>query len=218
MNLSLTDNERKLLTKFDTCFFERYAKLTLQYFLGSPYNELINKDRPDLQLTDGSLGIEVTRAMKESKIEAIRLVNELAAEDVIKIPKEDTDDIKANGYAYGISAESNNVGHLEYDYWKLALPLKRIIESKVHKVMDGFYGDFDVYGLYIFSKDDMTDDEIVDTLEYLSALQKDASRYYSKVYISQVNQLYVCDTQSLNIDKYSISDKVCRAFYHQAII
>ena len=49
--------------KFDTCFFERYAKNTLETFLGSSYSALVNEDRPDLQMPDRSLGIEVTRAM-----------------------------------------------------------------------------------------------------------------------------------------------------------
>ena len=62
--------------KFDTCFFERYAKLTLETILGEKYSNLVNKDRPDLQTEDDSIGIEVTRALKESKIEAIKLLKE----------------------------------------------------------------------------------------------------------------------------------------------
>ena len=46
--------------KFDTCFFERYAKVTLETILGEEYSALINEDRPDLQMEDRSLGIENT--------------------------------------------------------------------------------------------------------------------------------------------------------------
>ena len=53
--------------KFDTCFFERYAQITLETFLGSEYAGLVNEDRPDLQMPDQSLGIEVTRAMEPKK-------------------------------------------------------------------------------------------------------------------------------------------------------
>ena len=53
--------------KFDTCFFERYARHTLETFLGSRFSALINEDRPDLQMPDKSLGIEVTRAMEPRK-------------------------------------------------------------------------------------------------------------------------------------------------------
>ena len=61
--------------RFDTCFFERYAQLTLERLLGDDYSDLINEDRPDLQKTDKSLGIEVTRAMEESKDTAIPSLN-----------------------------------------------------------------------------------------------------------------------------------------------
>ena len=52
---------------FDTCFFERYAHVTLRNCLGQEYDDLVNRDRPDLQSSDGrTMGIEVTRAMEES--------------------------------------------------------------------------------------------------------------------------------------------------------
>ena len=51
------------MRKFDTCFFERYAQITLETVLGDEYTDLVNEDRPDLQKPDKSLGIEVTRAM-----------------------------------------------------------------------------------------------------------------------------------------------------------
>lgn len=54
-------------TKFDTCFFERYAMISLQTLLGNRYACLVNEDRPDLQAPDHSIGIEVTRAMEENK-------------------------------------------------------------------------------------------------------------------------------------------------------
>ena len=64
--------------KFDTCFFERYAKHTLETFLGSSYSALINEDRPDLQMPDKSLGIEVTRAMEPNKDVAHDLLLEMS--------------------------------------------------------------------------------------------------------------------------------------------
>ncbi|MBQ7751326.1 MAG: hypothetical protein IJR77_08960 [Bacteroidales bacterium] len=56
------------MKRFDTCFFEQYAQISLSALLGSEFDCLENMDRPDLQSPDGkSLGIEVTRAMEESK-------------------------------------------------------------------------------------------------------------------------------------------------------
>ena len=61
--------------KFGTCFFEQYAQISLSALLGSEFDCLVNRDRPDLQSKDGhSLGIEVTRAMEESKNAQMRVV------------------------------------------------------------------------------------------------------------------------------------------------
>ena len=42
--------------KFDTCFFERYAQLTLETILGCEYSNLVNKYRPDLPKEANTLG------------------------------------------------------------------------------------------------------------------------------------------------------------------
>ena len=68
-----------LSPKFDTCFFERYAMVSLATLLGDPYAHLVNRDRPDLQSPGGSheVGIEVTRAMEQSKEAAASLLKEM---------------------------------------------------------------------------------------------------------------------------------------------
>ena len=66
------------MSQFDTCFFERYAKISLETLLDEGFSSLVNKDRPDLQSPDGvSLGIEVTRAMPESKEAARSMLKEI---------------------------------------------------------------------------------------------------------------------------------------------
>ena len=56
-----------LTPKFDTCFFERYAMVSLATLLGEHYAHLVNRDRPDLQDEEQSIGIEVTRAIAVSQ-------------------------------------------------------------------------------------------------------------------------------------------------------
>ena len=135
--------------KFDTCFFERYAQITLETVLGEAYAGLVNEDRPDLQMPDKSLGIEVTRAMEPRKEEAMNMLKEMAGLDVPhedRISEDDREEMKhiaESGYGYGLQ-NGRYVGHLEYEYWSLALPLRRIIESKIGKVGSGFYGDFNI--------------------------------------------------------------------------
>lgn len=71
------------MRKYDTCFFERYAQISLETLLGREFANLVNEDRPDLQSPDGvTLGIEVTRAMEQSK-DAARILE--------------------SGYGYGLS-------------------------------------------------------------------------------------------------------------------
>ena len=88
--------------KFDTCFFERYAQLSLESILGEDYSDLINEDRPDLQKPDHSLGIEVTRAMEPRKDVAQELLNEMAGFNVPAEDKEEMERILQSGYGYGL--------------------------------------------------------------------------------------------------------------------
>ncbi len=200
--------------KFDTCFFERYAKLTLETVLGVKYSDLVNRDRPDLQTDDGRIGIEVTRALKESKIEAIKLLNEMAVAEVKTISS--LTEKCATGYAYGL-VDTDSVGAEEYRYWLEASPLKRVIENKVNKVKNGFYGDFDEFGLYIFTKDDVTPDDLLAAMKWTMELQAGAERQFQTLYISEVQMLYVCDVATLSYKQYSISNEMCKNFFVKSI-
>lgn len=209
--------------KFDTCFFERYAQVTLQTLLGEEYADLVNEDRPDLQKLDRSLGIEVTRAMEPSKNVAQAMLKEMAGLDVKEEDRDEVNQIIKSGYGYGLQ-EGRYVGYLEYEYWRLAHPLRRIIESKVSKVGAGFYGNFDEYGLYIFCKDDLTEDEVILTMEYTSDLQRNLDIRYSKMYLSLIDKLYVCDLTRVDrllrpthCRKYDISIKERKDFFMKSI-
>ena len=209
--------------KFDTCFFERYAQITLETCLGSHYAGLVNEDRPDLQMPDGSLGIEVTRAMESNKDVAISMLKEMAGFEVAEQDREEVDQIIKTGYGYGLQ-EGKYIGHLEYEYWALAQPLRRIIESKVRKVGSGFYGEFAEYGLYIFCKDDLTEEEVILTMEYTSDLQRNLDVKYSKMYLSLIDKLYVCDLTRVDhlhhptkCTSHDISRKMCKEFFLKAL-
>ena len=184
--------------KFDTCFFERYAQISLETLLGDCYSELVNEDRPDLQMPDRSLGIEVTRAMEPRKDVARDMLKEMAGMTVANEDREEMDQIISSGYGYGLQ-DGKYIGHLEYEYWALAQPLRRIIESKVSKVGSGFYGNFREYDLYIFCKDHLSEEEVVLTMEYTDDLQRNLDVRYSKIYLSLIDRLYVCDLN--NVDR-----------------
>ena len=209
--------------RFDTCFFERYAQITLETLLGESYAGLINEDRPDLQKADHSLGIEVTRAMEPRKDVATSMLKEMAGLQVNDDDREDMDNIIRSGYGYGLQ-EGKYIGHIEYEYWALAQPLRRIIESKVSKVGSGFYGQFAEYGLYIFCKDNLTEEEVILTMEYTSDLQRHLDIKYSKMYLSLIDKLYVCDLTQVDrlhhqtkCTSYDISRKMCKDFFRKAL-
>ena len=209
--------------RFDTCFFERYARHTLETFLGNDYSALINEDRPDLQMPDKSLGIEVTRAMEPRKDVAHELLLEMAGVESPSDSKEEMEQIIKSGYGYGLQ-DGRYIGRLEYEYWRLAHPLRRIIESKVGKVGSGFYGDFKEYGLYIFCKDHLSEEEVILTMEYTSDLQRHLDIKYSKMYLSLIDRLYVCDLSSVDrtehitkCTSYDLSRKMCKDFFLKAL-
>lgn len=209
--------------KFDTCFFERYAQITLETCLGVDYSALVNEDRPDLQMPDHSLGIEVTRAMEPKKDAAMSMLKEMAGFPVNEEDREEVEQIIKSGYGYGLQ-DGKFIGHLEYEYWALAQPLRRIIASKVSKVASGFYGNFDEYGLYIFCKDNLTEEEVNLTMEYTSDLQRNLDIRYSKMYLSLIDRLYVCDLTQVDrmhhktkCTSYDISRKMCKEFFLKAL-
>ena len=202
--------------KFDTCFFERYAMISLATLLGEHYAHLVNRDRPDLQDEAQGIGIEVTRAIRENKNVANALVNEMAGEAVKEVNSEDLRHINQSGYAYGLG-DGSIIGRNEYEFWSLALPLKRILEIKMDKVNNGFYGDFNEFGLFVFTKEDLDLDQIKQTITFMMERQAYQNRLYSRLFISQIQTLFDCDLETGHYRKIKISEAQRRSFYEEAI-
>ena len=205
-----------LSPKFDTCFFERYAMVSLATLLGEPYAHLENRDRPDLQDEEGGIGIEVTRAIRENKNVANALVNEMAGEAVKEVNADDLRHINQTGYAYGLG-DGNIVGRNEYEYWSLALPLKRILEIKMDKVNNGFYGDFNEFDLFVFTKEDLDIDQIKQTIAFMQEKQAFQNRLYSRLFVSQIQTLFDCDLLTGRYQKIKVNKAQRRFFYDEAI-
>ena len=193
--------------KFDTCFFERYAMVSLATLLGEHYAHLVNRDRPDLQDEEQGIGIEVTRAIRENKNVANALVNEMAGEDIKEVNAEDLQHINQSGYAYGLG-DGSIIGRL---------PLKRILEIKMNKVNDGFYGDFDEFGLFVFTKEDLDIEQIKQTIAFMMEKQAYQNRLYSRLFLSQIQTLFDCDLETGRYRKFKISEEQRRSFYEEAI-
>jgi hypothetical protein len=201
--------------KFDTKFFERYARISLMDLIDQRYSFLHNSDRPDLQDNENSVGVEVTRAIRESKDVANALVNKIAGATIMDVSESDWDDITKHGYGYGLNP--NIVGKLEYKYWAAAYPLKRIIENKIKKVTEGYYGTFSHYSLYVFLKESLDRNTVTSTIKYVSRLQENKKYVYNYLFLSQINEMYICDLYNSSFKLIEISKVQCRRFYHDAI-
>ena len=204
------------MSRFDTCFFERYARVSLEKLLDEGFAALLNKDRPDLQSADGrSIGIEVTRAMPETKEAADTMLKEMAGIRPVKsagVESGDLDSMLASGYGYGLD-DGQYVGSREYDYWSLALPMRRIIENKVSKAGNGFYGEFESLALYVFSKDALSNSEVADIMDFTMNLQSENKIRYDFLYLSEINNLNVCDLRSAQMVCHPISRVQRRDFF-----
>ena len=206
---------------FGTCFFEQYAQITLATFLGGEMTSRVNRDRPDLQSPDGaSVGIEVTRAMEESKLAQEALMKDIAG--VTPSPRdEEIEQILEYGYAYGLK-KGKYIGLKELSYWSMALPMRRILESKVSKVGNGFYGHFGKMGLFVFSRENLGEQEARKAMDYTLFLQKYQDIRYDRLYIADVNDLFVCNladglSEDSRMVRYRVFQEQRKAFYMEAI-
>lgn len=209
--------------KYDTCFFERYAILVLKTVLGHKFDDLVNEDRPDLQSSDRHrLGIEVTRAMEGGKAAAQQMLKDLAG---ISASHAEADglmsEILGNGYGFGLT-DGRYVGGLELDYWKLALPMKEVIASKVGKVTSGFYGDFSEFGLFVFSKDYLDEWEAVKTMNYAIGLQAGNEVKYARLFLHCPERLYACNLEDgisheYRLTAHDIAPELRRKFYLESL-
>ena len=207
--------------QFGTCFFESYAQISLSALLGHEFDCLVNIDRPDLQSNDGhSIGIEVTRAMEESKTAEDALLKDISG--ITPAPKDDDlEQILESGYAYGLH-EGKYIGVKELSYWSMALPLRRILESKVSKVGNGFYGRFDKMGLYVFNRENLKKADAEKAMNYTISLQRYLDIRYDRLYLADINDLFVCNlADGLKDDsrlvRYPISQDNRKAFFVEAL-
>ena len=160
--------------------------------------------------------MEVTRAIHENKNVANALVNEMAGEAIKEVNADDLRRIKQSGYAYGLG-DGRLIGPNEFDFWSLALPLKRILEIKMDKVNNGFYGDFHEFDLFVFTKDDLDLEQIQQTIDFMMEKQAYQNRFYSRLFISQIQSLFDCDLEMGRYRKIKINEAQRRSFYEEAI-
>lgn len=207
--------------KYGTCFFEKYAQIVLATVLSREFESLVNLDRPDLQSPGcREIGIEVTRAMEESKAAGLALMQDIAG-ITRSVSDDDVDRVLESGYSFGLKT-GKYVGVNEMPYWRLALPMRRILESKVSKVGNGFYGRFDRMGLFVFSKDNLSEGDAAKAMNYTISLQKYQDIRYNRLFIADVDDLFVCNLDdglatASRLARYRLTQEQRKAFYVEAL-
>jgi hypothetical protein len=104
----------------------------------------------------------------------------------------------------------------------MALPLQRILESKVSKVGNGFYGRFDKMGLYVFNRENLKKVDAEKAMNYTISLQRYLDIRYDRLYLADINDLFVCNlADGLKDDsrlvRYPISQDNRKAFFVEAL-
>ena len=73
------------------------------------------------------------------------------------------------------------------------------------------------YLLDIFTKDDMTPDDLIAAMKLTMELQSGAEQQFQTLYISEIQNLYVCDVATLSYKQYPISEELCKKFFINSI-
>ena len=99
----------------------------------------------------------------------------------------------------------------------MALPMRRILESKVSKCGNGFYGHFDKMGLYVFSRENIGLAEAFKAMKYTISLQQYQDIRYNRLYIADVDDLFVCNLDDglkddSRLVRYGITQEQRQAF------
>ena len=124
---------------------------------------------------------------------------------------EEIEQILEYGYAYGLK-KGKYIGLKELSYWSMAHPMKRILESKVSKVGNGF----------VFSRENLGEKEAIDAMNYTLFLQKYQDNRYNRLFLADINDLFVCNLddglkESSRLIRYTITQEQRQAFYTEAV-
>ena len=85
------------------------------------------------------------------------------------------------------------------------------------KVNNGFYGDFHEFDLFVFTKEDLDLDQVKQTIAFMQEKQAFQNRYYSRLFLSQIQTLFDCDLVSGQYRKIKVGKDLRRQFFECAI-
>ena len=186
-------------TKLD--YYECYAKIALSQLLSRNYENLIIKDKPDLQFADGSSGIEVTQAIDPNQQKAESLYTDIHY-GLVRRKEGAIQEIQNCGCKY-----ENGIlmGKPDIDSFDLIL---QAIKIKLEKINDGKYDYFHHYDLFIFSDIYADDIMLKNALLSMLTLSKKCKLFFVKFFLLVPGNLYVFELLSKQTRAISCSNEL----------
>lgn len=186
-------------TKLD--YYECYAKIVLSQLLSRDYENLIIKDKPDLQFPDESNGIEVTQAIDPDQQTAESLYTDIQYGRVRNkegaINKIQRCSCKyENGILFGKTGT---------EAFELIL---QAVKAKLEKINQGGYAFFRHYNLFVFSNIYADDLMVKGALQSMFALSNGYKIFFQTIFVLVPGSLYVFDLSSKQTQVINYSNEL----------
>lgn len=182
--------------KYEEC----YAKVVLEELYSEEFVNLEIKDKPDLQMTDGKWGIEVTIAVDKDQLMAESLYTDISYQRVRNETKA-LEEIKKCGCKVVGGILSGKTGTDSFDLILLAF------DNKLIKLNGKEYRYFKKNCLFIFSSIFADDRMIMDAVQDMQQRQINRKKQFYRVFVLVPGYCYCLDLYIGSYEIYPIGSK-----------
>lgn len=195
---------KQLYNKSSKYFYENRAKLILMRFFSDVYSDnIICKDKPDLQDKTNSIGIEVTRAFISPIIPEQQSL--WKQHKTLRVNKKAEAEYKKSHISY--SCYDNKI--LVTMFWVSTEYLLESFVTKLKKLNDGLYDHYNYYDLFIYAQELNDEEDMPPLLDRMIMLQANCKIKYRTVYILEKNIIYCYNLKdekfvAMHIDKKTL--------------
>ncbi len=193
-------------------YFEYYAREVLITLIPKEFDNLLNRDKPDLQDHIRSIGVEVTRADLDNELYAF------SPQDRLFDSKSDLDNAINELKSLGFSPEIEKTEIDQIDVPLSSLTCGLLVEASKNKIQKlNNTGDdtvfeyeyFQHFRLFIYTTDFENSGRFLhELMELVVEAQINFVRKYEIIYVySEYFGLWVCDLVTMQVHEYPITDK-----------
>lgn len=205
----------KYKNEYDKHYYEQYAKLTLSSCYDQELASLVNKDKPDLQSDELSIGIEVSRSVSSESCHQQFIINKYfgkgyTPEYIIEQAKKE----KKYGDIFK-DIDGLCVAEMNFNTNDIITRTMFSIHEKTIK-LNSDYKLFNSNWLYLFLGTSMvTDQDIKTIVDYLkNSDYKEKS--FDKIFINTIDRIFVINS-NFQIDKIEVSEEQLKLIKSQAL-